>query len=431
MSATQIAPTPAPDTAAPAYELTYDALVIALGSIARTLPIPGLAEFGIGFKQVEEAIALRNQVLEKLDRASSSTDPALRRRALTSSLPPPADPARGGRGGWASTPSPRCASAGSRCGWTPGWRSSVDGHIELSDGQRFDCEDLGVDGRGEGRPAAQEATDLPLGRERAGSGAMPTSRWTARDGVGGLRATVPRCRRCDRSWGVHRASAQHAVRQARRLGDNVVLSLRGEPLIDYKHKYAGSVAYLGMHEGVAHVYGGAAEGLAGLVHAPHLSHEPRAHPHPQGPGGRRLDLRLAVPAGRRRAGQAWPDRDRSSTRPRHRSTPTIPAGLYPGPGGRPRHGAVRGHTAARGPLRCRARLGGGADSHRYAEPVPRYYAGWARVVEGIHRVLKPLRRVSGMRVRSPSRARSRATGNGPARGGVLPMRHATVPFLKE
>ncbi len=36
-------------------------IVIALGSISRTLPIPGLAEFGIGFKQVEEAIALRNR----------------------------------------------------------------------------------------------------------------------------------------------------------------------------------------------------------------------------------------------------------------------------------------------------------------------------------------------------------------------------------
>src|SRR5690606_1148041 len=38
------------------YDLEYDILVVALGSISRTLPIPGLAEVGIGFKQVEEAI---------------------------------------------------------------------------------------------------------------------------------------------------------------------------------------------------------------------------------------------------------------------------------------------------------------------------------------------------------------------------------------
>ena len=43
-----------------AYWVTYDHLVVGLGSVARTLPIPGLAEQGIGFKNVEEAIAVRN-----------------------------------------------------------------------------------------------------------------------------------------------------------------------------------------------------------------------------------------------------------------------------------------------------------------------------------------------------------------------------------
>ena len=65
------------------YDLTYEVIVLAPGSIARTLPIPGLAEQGIGFKQVEEAIALRNQMLEKLDIATSVTDHAARRALLT------------------------------------------------------------------------------------------------------------------------------------------------------------------------------------------------------------------------------------------------------------------------------------------------------------------------------------------------------------
>ncbi len=65
------------------YELHYDVLVVALGSIARTLPIPGLAEQGIGFKQVEEAIALRNHVLDRLDVAASTADEDVRRRALS------------------------------------------------------------------------------------------------------------------------------------------------------------------------------------------------------------------------------------------------------------------------------------------------------------------------------------------------------------
>ena len=66
-----------------AYDLSYEVVVLAPGSIARTLPIPGLAEQGIGFKQVEEAIALRNQVLDKLDIATSVTDHAARRKLLT------------------------------------------------------------------------------------------------------------------------------------------------------------------------------------------------------------------------------------------------------------------------------------------------------------------------------------------------------------
>src|SRR3982750_2769455 len=65
------------------FTLTYDILVMAAVSVARTLPIPGLAEHGVGFKNVGEAIYLRNHVLSRLDAASSSDDPEVRRRALT------------------------------------------------------------------------------------------------------------------------------------------------------------------------------------------------------------------------------------------------------------------------------------------------------------------------------------------------------------
>src|SRR3954469_14141240 len=67
----------------PARDLDYDILVVCPGSIARTLPIPGLAEVGIGFKTVAEAIYLRNHVLNRLDVAATTDDPAIRKRALT------------------------------------------------------------------------------------------------------------------------------------------------------------------------------------------------------------------------------------------------------------------------------------------------------------------------------------------------------------
>ena len=56
-------------------------------------------------------------------------------------------------------------------------------------------------------------------------------------------------------------TAQHAVRQAKQLGDNIVASLRGKKVADYKHAYVGSVASLGLHKGVAEVYGIKTKGL--------------------------------------------------------------------------------------------------------------------------------------------------------------------------
>jgi NADH:ubiquinone reductase (H+-translocating) len=52
-------------------ELGYDHLVVALGSVSRTLPIPGLAEHGIGLKSLADATGLRNRVLNCLDIAES------------------------------------------------------------------------------------------------------------------------------------------------------------------------------------------------------------------------------------------------------------------------------------------------------------------------------------------------------------------------
>ena len=65
------------------YDLHYDVLVLAPGSVARTLPIPGLAEEAVGFKTVEEAVHLRDRVLRNLDLAEASKDDEFRRRALT------------------------------------------------------------------------------------------------------------------------------------------------------------------------------------------------------------------------------------------------------------------------------------------------------------------------------------------------------------
>lgn len=63
--------------------LPYDHLVLAPGSISRSLPIPGLDEHAVGFKSLADAIYLRNQVLQTLEIANATTDSDLRDRLLT------------------------------------------------------------------------------------------------------------------------------------------------------------------------------------------------------------------------------------------------------------------------------------------------------------------------------------------------------------
>ena len=63
--------------------LRYDQLIVALGSVSRVLPVPGLAEHGLGFKTLADAIALRNRALLCLEIAESLPGEDERREYLT------------------------------------------------------------------------------------------------------------------------------------------------------------------------------------------------------------------------------------------------------------------------------------------------------------------------------------------------------------
>jgi NADH dehydrogenase len=273
------------------YDLTYDVLILAPGSVARTLPIPGLAERGIGFKQVEEAIALRNQVLEQLDIASASTDAALRRRALTfvfvgggyagvEALAELEDMAR-----YATRYYPQVAADDLRfvlveasgrilpeVGEDMGrytvdqlrkrrievkldtrLESCVGGQIVLSDGDEFGAETLVWTAGVKANPLVVK-TDLPVddkGRLRCTADLRVDGvddAWSAGDCAAVPDLTGP-------VGSMTSPSAQHAVRQAKHLGDNIARALAGKETTPYRHKHVGSVASLGLHKGVAQVYG--------------------------------------------------------------------------------------------------------------------------------------------------------------------------------
>ncbi len=64
-------------------QLPYDQLLLAFGSVSRSLPVPGLAEHAIGFKSLADAIWLRNQMVETLEQANATEDPDRREELLT------------------------------------------------------------------------------------------------------------------------------------------------------------------------------------------------------------------------------------------------------------------------------------------------------------------------------------------------------------
>jgi NADH dehydrogenase len=144
----------------------------------------------------------------------------------------------------------------------------------LDSGEEFDAETIIWTAGVRAHPLLGN-TDLPLderGRIRATAFLQADGveqAWTAGDC-----AAVPDLTKGE---GVTTSpSAQHAVRQARVLADNVLADLRGEPIAPYEHRYAGSVASLGLHKGVADLYGLKLRGWpAWLMHRTyHLSRVP-------------------------------------------------------------------------------------------------------------------------------------------------------------
>ena len=65
------------------HELTYDHLVLALGSVTNDFGIPGLEKHALTMKSLGDAVYLRNRLIENLEEADFECCPALRRPLLT------------------------------------------------------------------------------------------------------------------------------------------------------------------------------------------------------------------------------------------------------------------------------------------------------------------------------------------------------------
>jgi NADH dehydrogenase len=75
--------TAAVETETGARVVGWRELVLALGAVPRTVPVPGLAEHALSFKSLPDAINLRNHVLRRLESADAAGDEDSRRAHLS------------------------------------------------------------------------------------------------------------------------------------------------------------------------------------------------------------------------------------------------------------------------------------------------------------------------------------------------------------
>jgi NADH dehydrogenase len=274
-----------------AYAFKYDEIVVTAGAVSRTFPIPGVADVCIGIKNIEEALEIRNRLLNNFDKAANLPAGPERDRLLTFVV------VGGGFAGIETFAELRSLATyllryypqltfddvkfhlieamgrimpevsletshwvldnldrrGAKVHLETQLLSAVKGNVELSTGEKF-SSDLIVWTAGVMANPVVRNTDLPLD-ERGRVTAHPSLRvtngeqivehaWTAGDvsavpdlsgfGVGGF--CVP--------------NAQHAVRQGKLMARNLTAALRGEGVKDYFHKPLGAVAGLGIGVGV-------------------------------------------------------------------------------------------------------------------------------------------------------------------------------------
>ncbi|HET7734447.1 MAG TPA: NAD(P)/FAD-dependent oxidoreductase [Nocardioidaceae bacterium] len=274
--------------------VAYDELVLALGSVTKTFPVPGLVEHAIGFRTVEEALHLGNRVLSRLELAASTTDPTTRERALTfvfvgggyagvEALAELEDMVRRAVRRYPSVSIDDTrwvlVDAGPRIlGQLPP-RLATYATTQLRARGIEVRTGTAVDSLAAGRVVLADGTEIatdtvvwtagvvanPLLR-RLGLPCDPVGRVVTdeylqvADGIWALGdcAAVPDLE----TGGLCAPTAQHAVRQAARLARNLTRTPR-----PYRHKDAGAVASLGLRKGVAELYGVPLRGwVAWLVH---------------------------------------------------------------------------------------------------------------------------------------------------------------------
>jgi NADH dehydrogenase len=267
-------------------EEPFDVAVIGTGSWSRTLPVPGLAEHAVGFKSLPEAIWLRNRVLEQLDLADATDDEAERRAALGFVFVGAGFAGIEALGeledfGRAAMKTYR-RSMRQEMRWVmveatdrilPELDARLAGYaadrlrdrgIEVRTGTRLDAIEDGVVRLSDGSSIAAETVvwtagvrPSPLPSESGlpvdERGRVRVDRALRVEGLEGIWAAgdVAAVPDADDPTGLSPPTAQHALRQAKRLAANIAAELDGRPAEPFRYRNKGMLCSLGHFQGVA------------------------------------------------------------------------------------------------------------------------------------------------------------------------------------
>jgi NADH dehydrogenase len=294
-------------------QVDFDHVVVGVGAVPRTFPIPGLTDFAIGCSTVLDALYLRNQLLRLLAAAEIEPDPQRQQRHLTFVF------VGGGYAGvetlaelhhlahdalrhhpalrdvpqrWilvdaaptilGEIPSrlgdyvrDQLAQRGVELRLGTRLVKVVEGRVTLSDGTEVDTGLLVWTAGVKANPVVARFR-LPLddhGRVRVG----PTLQVEGYERVWAVGdcAAVPNTATPGE---VDPPTSQHALRQARRLSANLIAFDNGKSLQPHKFRSLGQVATLGRREGIADLQGMRFTGLPGwlVARSIHLMQVPGA-----------------------------------------------------------------------------------------------------------------------------------------------------------
>jgi NADH:ubiquinone reductase (H+-translocating) len=274
------------------HRLTYDTLVIALGGETATFGIPGITDYAVGMKTLADAFALRNRIIEVLERADLEENaderaaeltfvvggagfsgvetageiedfirrvrrrfyPKIRRDEIQAHLVElknrvlPEMPVEMGE--YAAR---KLAERGYRIHLGTPMREVREGGVVIGDGEFIPARTVIWTGGVQPSPMVGESG---IEVDRAGRAVVKATMETSRAGVWAI-GDCARIPDIDEEGAYHAPTAQNAVREAKRLARNVMAAIdgRAQEIRPFRYDEIGTLASIGHRTGVGVVFG--------------------------------------------------------------------------------------------------------------------------------------------------------------------------------